>query len=264
MVKDQEIFTFAQALIMEAGEKIKQSFRSLISVNTKSNANDLVTNIDQEIEKFFIHHIKEKYPEHRILGEEGNGDSLHDLTGVVWIIDPIDGTMNFIHQQRNFAISVGIYEDGIGKFGFIYDVVGNELFHAVKGGGAFLNEELLPKLSSVPISESIIGMNATWVTANRRINPSILAPLVGDVRGTRSYGSACIEMSHVVAGRLDAYITLRLSPWDFAAGLILLEEVGAISTTLEGKPLQLLQQNSILIAKPGLHEEIFLKYLTGK
>ena len=261
MTKWKEIDSSAKSWIKEAGHKIKESFSKRLTIETKSNANDLVTDIDKNTEQFFIKKIKEHYPNHKILGEEGFGDHVSDLKGIVWIIDPIDGTMNFIHQQRNFAISIGIYEDGIGQVGLIYDVVHDELYHTIRGNGVFLNDLLLPSLQEVQVSEAIIGINATWVIENKRINPALLAPLVKNVRGTRSYGSAAIEMAYIASGRMDAYISLRLSPWDIAAGIILVEELGGIATTLKGEQLNLLEQNSLFISKPGFHQEVMKKYL---
>ena len=95
-------------MIKEAGHKIRISFFNHIHIDSKSDANDLVTNIDREIEQFFISRIQRDFPTHKILGEEGFGDEVDSLDGVTWILDPIDGTMNFIHQKRNFAISLGI------------------------------------------------------------------------------------------------------------------------------------------------------------
>jgi myo-inositol-1(or 4)-monophosphatase len=261
MTNWQTIDTYAKAWIKEAGVKIKESFTKSVQVQTKSNPNDLVTDIDKETEQFFIQNIRSVFPEHQILGEEGYGDRLEALSGIVWIIDPIDGTINFVHQQRNFAISIGIYENGIGKIGLIYDVVRDELYHAYKGNGAYLNEERLPSLPTVEVNEAILGINATWVTENRRIDHSLLTPLVNHVRGTRSYGSAALEIAYVAAGMLDAYITLRLSPWDFAAGLVIVEELGGVATTLKGTPLNLLEENTVFFSKPGLHQEIMGKYL---
>ncbi|MED3552343.1 inositol monophosphatase family protein [Cytobacillus praedii] len=261
MTKWKEIDRNAKSWIMEAGQRIKQSFSKTLTIETKSNANDLVTDIDKNTEQFFIKKIKEHYPDHKILGEEGFGDDISDLKGIVWIIDPIDGTMNFIHQQRNFAISIGIYEDGIGQVGLIYDVVHDELYHTIKGNGVFLNELPLPSLQEVQVNEAIIGINATWVTENKRINPLLLAPLVKHARGTRSYGSAAIEMAYIASGRMDAYISLRLAPWDIAAGIILVEELGGIATTLKGAPLNLLEKNSLFISKPGLHKDVMKNYL---
>ncbi|MEH7125525.1 inositol monophosphatase family protein [Bacillus sp. JJ1532] len=258
-----EINNCATKWIKEAGENIKRSFSKTLVIQTKTNANDLVTDIDKSTEQFFIKKIKESFPDHKILGEEGFGDKLNNLTGVVWIIDPIDGTMNFIHQQRNFAISIGIYEDGVGKVGLIYDVVHDELYHAMKGSGVFLNDLPLPPLEKVSISEAVIGINATWVTENKRIDPALLSPLVKDARGTRSYGSAALEMAYIASGRLDAYITMRLAPWDIAAGIILVEELGGLATTLKGDALSMLENNTVFISKPGLHQEIMEKYLNN-
>ena len=100
----QKLDRYAKALIKEAGRKIRQSFSSELAIESKADANDLVTNIDKEIEQFFIKHIRHDFEGHFILGEEGFGDRLNNLDGYVWMLDPIDGTMNFIHQQRNFAI----------------------------------------------------------------------------------------------------------------------------------------------------------------
>jgi myo-inositol-1(or 4)-monophosphatase len=261
MANMHEIDTYAKQWIKEAGERIRTSFPNTLNIQTKSNPNDLVTNIDQETEQYFIGKIKATYPEHKILGEEGYGDKLTQLSGVVWIIDPIDGTMNFIHQQRNFAISIGIYEDGIGKIGLIYDVVLDELYHVMKGQGVFVNGEELQPLESRTVSESIIALNATWVTENRRLPPELLSPLVKEARGTRSYGSAALEMVYLASGRIDAYISPRLAPWDFAAGIIMVEELGGVATDLRGETLDLLNQSSVFVARRGVHSEILHKYL---
>lgn len=251
----------AKQWVKEAGDKIRESFSKTLNIQTKSNPNDLVTNIDKEIEQFFINKIRKTFENHRILGEEGFGDEVDNLDGVVWIIDPIDGTMNFIHQQRNFAISLGVYENGIGKIGLIYDVAHGELYHAINGKGAFMNDSPLPKLNKVAVKESIIALNATWVMENHRIDHNLLIPLVRDARGTRSYGTAALEMVFVATGRVDAYISMRLSPWDVAAGAIIIEELGGIVTNLRGKKLDFLSKDSLLVAKPGLHQSIINDYL---
>lgn len=255
-----EIDTKAKKWLQEAGEKIRRSFEESLDIQTKSNPNDLVTNMDKDIERFFIQKIKQSYPNHLILAEEGFGDKLQTLDGVVWIIDPIDGTMNFIYQQRNFAISIGIYENGIGRLGYIYDVVHDELYFAEKGKGAFLNGKPLKKLTPVKLEEAIIALNATWLVSNKRMDPKPFISLAKTVRGTRSYGTAALELAYVASGRLDGYITLRLSPWDFAGGKILVEETGGIVTNLKGEPLNLLGQNTVFVAKPGLHREMMERF----
>ncbi len=257
----KEIDTYAKNWIREAGENIRSSFPKTLNVTAKSNPNDLVTDIDKGTEQYFIAKIKGTFPNHRIMGEEGYGDEITDLSGVVWIIDPIDGTMNFIHQQRNFAISIGIYVDGEGMIGLIYDVVHDELYHCIKGEGVFLNKKAIPKLEASKVNESIIALNATWVAPNKRINHELLIPLVKDVRGTRSYGSAAMEMVYVATGRIDAYMTPRLAPWDIAAGIIMITELGGKATNLRGEELDMLKENSLFVSKPGLHGDILKNYL---
>jgi len=257
----ESIDAHAKQWVKEAGNKIRLSFDQTLNIETKSNANDLVTNIDKEIEQFFIGKIRSVYPNHKIIGEEGFGDELNTSDGIVWLIDPIDGTMNFIHQQRNFAISIGVYENGIGKIGLIYDVVHDELYHAIRGKGAYLNERPLPKLGETTVKESIIALNATWVMENQRIDHHLMIPLARDARGTRSYGTAALEMVFVATGRVDAYLSMRLAPWDFGAGAVIIEELGGIVTNLRGEKLDYLSKDSLLAAKPGLHQSILKNYL---
>lgn len=260
----QVLDRYAKALIKEAGRKIRHSFASELSIESKADANDLVTNMDKEIEQFFIQHIRQDYPNHRILGEEGFGDNLTSLEGYVWMLDPIDGTMNFIHQQRNFAISLGIFKDGIGELGYIYDVIHDELYSAQKGHGAYLNDEQIPVLEPTTISEAVIGMNASWVIPNSHIENEGLIRLVQDVRGIRSYGSAALELAYVATGRIDAYMSMRLSPWDVAGGVVIAQEVGAIATNLNGEPLKFLGQDTFIVARQSLHDSLLANYITLK
>ena len=260
----ESVDRYAKSLIKEAGHKIRVSFFNRIDIDTKANANDLVTNIDREIEQFFISRIQRDYPGHQILGEEGSGDAVETLAGVTWILDPIDGTMNFIHQKRNFAISLGIYVDGVGMLGYIYDVVRDDFYNAKKGEGAYLNDERLPQLEAVPVNKAIVGVNARWVAPNRYIDNEKMIGLILECRGTRSYGTAAIELAYVSSGRLDAYISMRLSPWDIAGGIVIAQEVGAVVTNLNGEVPHLLGQDSFIVACPGLHEDILSDYIRLK
>lgn len=255
---------YAKSLIKEAGQQIKHSFFMEIEINSKSSKNDLVTNIDREIEQFFIERIQRDFPDHRVMGEEGFGDEIQTLDGTIWFLDPIDGTMNFIHQKRNFAISLGIYVDGIGMLGYVYDVMNDELYAAMKGEGAYLNDVRLPSLEPVTIEESIIGINASWVAPNRYVHHEPIIELVNKCRGTRSYGSAALEMMHVASGRADAYLSMRLSPWDVAGGMIIANEVGAISSTMAGEQLGMLGQETFIVANESIHLEVLNNFIALK
>lgn len=260
----QQIDKFAKEIIFEAGRRIRATFSYELVIETKSDANDLVTNIDRETELFFIEKIKAFDPSHKILGEEGMGERIESLEGPVWIIDPIDGTMNFVKQHRHFMITIGFFVDGVGKLGYIFDVMREDLFYAIENEGAWYNETPLRKLKPLSIEEAVIGINASWVTPNKKINHEKIIELVKTVRGTRSYGSAAMEIAFVVSGKLDAYISMRLAPWDIGGGSVIAKEVGAIATNLNGEPLNLLSQDTFIIANPSIHQLILDNYIEEK
>ncbi|WP_028398871.1 inositol monophosphatase family protein [Ectobacillus panaciterrae] len=255
-----EIADHAKQWIKEAGSLLVASLQVSLVIETKSSASDLVTNMDRQIEQFFIEKIQGTYPHHRILGEEGYGDKLTSFEGTVWLIDPIDGTMNFVHQKRNFAISIGIYHDGIGKIGIIYDPVQDELYSTIAGEGAYCNDIAIPKLGTGIVEEGIVAVNAIWLTENSMLNCEKMTALVRRLRGTRSYGCAALEIVYVATGRLDGYITPRLSPWDFGGGAIIVQEVGGIITDFKGNSLNPIEKSSVLVAKPGVYEQL-LEYV---
>ena len=260
----REVDKFAKEIIFEAGKRIRDAFSYDIKVETKADPNDLVTNIDRETEIFFIEKIKAFNPDHKILGEEGMGEGIDSLDGAVWLIDPIDGTMNFVKQHRHFMISIGFFVDGVGKLGYIYDVMREDLFYAIDGEGAWYNDSPLRKLKPIPLNECVIGINASWVIPNKRVNHEKMIDLVRGVRGTRSYGSAAMEIAFVISGKLDAYISMRLSPWDIGGGIVIAHEVGAIATNLKGESCNLLAQDTFIIANPSIHHKILNNYIELK
>ncbi|WP_100373347.1 inositol monophosphatase family protein [Bacillus sp. FJAT-45037] len=256
-----EIESIATDWIYEAGQKIKETLAGPIDIESKTNPDDLVTEVDRAIEAFFYERIKKQFPEHYFLGEEGIADEEPSLDGTIWIIDPIDGTMNFIHQKQHFAISVGVYHNKIGMIGLIYDVMRDELFHAVKGHGAFLNKQELPPVKERPLHESVIGLNARWLVETKHPYQNPLKAMVRDVRSIRTYGSAALEIAYVASDRLDGYLSVQLSPWDYAAGLVILNEVGCAASNFHGDPLSLSDSGTLLAAKPHLHKEIVSSYV---
>lgn len=257
------LFNQVRSWMLDAGALIKGRIDDPLEISTKSNKNDLVTEVDQEVEKFFSDKIKSNYEDHLLLSEEGFGDELKNTKGTVWIIDPIDGTMNFVNQKRNFAISIGIYHEGIGEIGFIYDVMANNLYSAMRDGGAFKNNKKLPQLNSdLELEESIICLNHYWLCENNLINEKVMQSLVKSARGTRTYGSAALEFAHVAEGIVGAYLTLRLEPWDIAAGRIIVKEVGGVTTDIYGQEVGMLEKSSIITGNPNVHRKIISEYLS--
>lgn len=260
-----DIYDQAVKWVLEAGTIIRDEMDAPLNIETKSNPNDLVTVLDKRIEAFFVQNIKEKYSNHFIIGEEGYGDSVTSLDGTIWIIDPIDGTMNFVHQRRNFAISVGVYQDGIGEIGIIYDVMSDVLYHAKKGEGAYKNNQQLPQLTSdVKLTNAIIGMNHFWLCENRLIDEKTMQNFVKKVRGTRTYGSAALEFAYTAEGIENGYLSIGLAPWDVAAGIVIVNEVGGVTSDIDGNEVSMLEKTSILTCNPILKDEIITFIRNGR
>lgn len=260
-----EIYTAAKEWVLQAGRNIREKMNDPLIVTTKSNPNDLVTELDKQTEIFFVTKIRETFPEHRIVGEEGFGELLESLDGIVWIIDPIDGTMNFVHQKRFFAISMGIYHDGVGEIGFIYDVMTDELYQAKRNEGAYKNTHRLPQLDqNISLKSSILGLNHHFLCENTKVDEKVMQKLVRTIRGSRSFGSAALGFAYVAEGAIDGYLSLRLAPWDIAAGIIILNEVGGVTTTLAGDQADMLGVNTILSCNQSIQEELLQFMREGK
>jgi myo-inositol-1(or 4)-monophosphatase len=243
----------ARSWIKIAGERIRQSFSMDITINTKSNLNDLVTNIDRKTEKFFANNIKELFPGHFLYSEEGYGDKLLNLAGTVWILDPIDGTANFIHQKRNFAISLAIYHNGEPVFGYVYDVVEDKLYFAEKNNGAYINDvPVASRVSERPLQESLLSCNLKLLK-NEENN---VGNIFQHARDLRLYKCASLEIVYVGLGILDAFLAPRLSLWDIAGAKVFAEELQCVVTQLDGTPFPELNKGSVLVAPTKLQREI--------
>ncbi|HFI0457677.1 TPA: inositol monophosphatase family protein [Streptococcus suis] len=242
-------YRLAQSLVLQAGEFLKTHLHDELEIEEKENATDLVTQLDKLIQQFLTNQIKKAYPSDLIFGEEG-GDVSSISNGNVWVIDPIDGTSNFIAQKNDFAIMLAYFENGIGQFGLIYDVMQDKLFH---GGGkfpVFCNKERLASPSLSSISQTLLGLNAQLYAANKHG----LADLANISLGTRSVGSAGIGFSHVLEGRLFAYASY-LYPWDYAAASILGQGLGLSLLSLEAEnPTFDKREHVILVANQHLEE----------
>lgn len=253
----KKIFEQAKTWVLEAGELIRQKMDDPLVIDTKANANDLVTTIDRDTEAFLATNIKHTFPDHFILSEEGFGDNLSTLDGVVWIIDPIDGTINFVNQKRNFAISVGIFVDGVGEMGIVYDVMAGNLYTAKRGEGAFKNDQKLsPLKEELNLGESILGLNHNWLCENPVVDEIEIQQLVKRVRGTRAYGSAALKLAFLAEGIIDSYISMNLAPWDIAGGMVLVSEVGGVTTNIDGNTVNMLGTDSTISCHPAILEDL--------
>ena len=218
----------------EAGNFMMRASKrlDLITIAEKEQ-NDYVTNIDKTAEQLIIDIIYAHYPDHGIIAEErGMQRQEHD---VVWIIDPLDGTKNFIHGIPHYAISIGIQYQHQLVGAVIYDPCKEELFTAERGRGARLNDIRIRVSQRATLADSLIA-TALPFKMRQRLNEQLqlihsIFPQVSDLRRT---GAACLDLAYVAAGRLDGYWEMGLAPWDMAAGILLIREAGGLIVDFKG------------------------------
>ncbi|KRK74409.1 inositol monophosphatase family protein [Lacticaseibacillus nasuensis] len=246
---DQNVRTWLQ----ESRDQILAAMASKVNVDTKTNRNDLVTNVDKANQLFLIGKIRQAYPQAHIEGEEGTSAKAADLTGLVFFVDPIDGTMNFVRQRANFAVMIGVYENGQPLYGAIMDVMANAV---VTGGPDWplqLNHKALSAPGDPELAAGLLGVNGPMALKNKLH--------LGDIAlassGARMSGSAGMEFNAIARGQLVGYVSY-LQPWDIAAGLAIGRSFGLIVTRPDGEPIKLLEPGIVVAAMPRAQEQILL------
>lgn len=243
-----------QELLWSARKQTIELMNTPLKVDTKSSANDLVTNVDRQNEQLIRKRLLEIDPSARIVGEEEsfNHKIDPDLNGNVWIIDPIDGTLNFVKQRDHFAIMVALYCDGVPTLGYIMDVMNKRLYHDWREHGAYVNKLRLKEPANSSLADSLIAING-WQLIKNHCHQQEIAQ---QAAGLRMYGSAGIEIIHVLNGQLGGY-TSRLKPWDIAAGMVIAEELGLLVKTIDDQPLNVLSSNTVLVATKKVCQDIW-------
>ena len=244
--------------VVEAGDILRESLAdSSIKVEEKTDPSDLVTEMDRFIENFYVEKIREYFPEHRIFGEEGTYDTFEDFNGFIWIIDPIDGTLNYVKQKSNFCSMLALFKEGEGVLGFINDVIHEQVYDSVKGHGVRCNGVRLNPIPNHPLNEGLVALNTKMVMRE----PEASTKIVREALGVRLIGSAGLEMIQVLTNRTSAYVTTPLSFWDIAPGYVLGTELGLKMTRTDGSPIQMMENNPIVIANQATHQQIIEKFI---
>ena len=250
--KLDEAYQFTMELAREAGAILRERFGTALTVEQKGPA-DLVTEADRLSEAHILRRIRERYPDHDILAEEAG---LQARSGAFrWIIDPLDGTTNFARSLPLFGVSIALEVEGELALGAIYDPMGEELFSAVKGRGAWLNGEPIRVSTVERLEDGLFAM--AFPSALRRTpmaQKSLAQFAVFSQRslGVRRLGTAVLELAYVAAGRLDGYWGLELNAWDMAAGVLVVQEAGGQVSGLDGSPFRL-DGRQILASNGRLH-----------
>ena len=236
-----ELHDVAVKLAREAGELIVSRRAGHIEVaSTKSSDVDVVTAVDKESEEFLYTRLRELRPGDGFLGEEGQ--VRESTTGITWVVDPIDGTVNFLYNIPHYAVSIaavrGEPSPGLWQVeaGAVFNPATGELFHAARGEGSFLGERRLQISSPPPMNLAMLATGFAYSTAMRKEQVRILSQLIGEVRDIRRMGTASLDFAAVAAGRVDVYFERTLSPWDHAAGELLVTEAGGIITGIRDLP----------------------------
>lgn len=251
-----EMYRNAIDWVTEAGEIIKERIHQTLDIKLKSSHSDLVTAVDREIEAYFVNNIQQHYPLHNILGEENVGNTMSD-SPYLWIIDPIDGTSNFINRKKDFAISVAFCRDDQGVFGVVYDVMAGKLYHAMKGKGAFLNESRLDSINRNSVLENeLVAVNTPWKDVEGMKQWPELYRLAARVRGVRVYGATTMELCDLATGNLGGFAQYFVNAWDYAAGRIILEEIGGKFSDLQGNEIGMIYSGSVVAASICIHEQM--------
>lgn len=217
----------AVELATEAGDIIRKGReKGFGSIHAKSTPTDIVTEIDKQSESHIVSALRERRPDDAILGEEGA--AFDGTTGVRWVIDPLDGTVNFTYGIPNYAVSIGVEVDGIPTIGVVYNPATDELYRAARGTGAFCNDDAIEVRDEVALSHALVATGFGYASERRAMQARTLQDVLPLVRDIRRGGSAALDICSVAAGRIDAYYEFGVWPWDVAAGEVILIEAGGV------------------------------------
>ncbi|PIS00877.1 MAG: inositol monophosphatase [Chlamydiae bacterium CG10_big_fil_rev_8_21_14_0_10_35_9] len=239
---------------ISAGNYLRQGFRTQFEVASKEGKHNLVTEYDLGAEKKIISFIKENFPEHGFLAEESGATGQDDFEAR-WIIDPLDGTVNFAHGIPCFAVSIAIEKNKEIISGVVFQPMTNELFTAEKGSGAFFNGTKMTVTDQENLEESLL---ATGFPYNLAENPSNCIEVFSDILKQgyplRRLGAAALDLCYVASGRFDGFFEVTLGPWDCAAGKLIVEEAGGKVTCWDNSPFDILSYKPLLATNGKIHD----------
>jgi myo-inositol-1(or 4)-monophosphatase len=221
--------------------------RARATVETKSSATDMVSEMDRASERLIVSALLADRPDDGIVGEEGS--TTDGVSSVRWVIDPLDGTTNYLYGHPGWAVSIAA-EDAAGVLvGVVADAVHGETFTATRGGGARRNGEPITCSTADDVATALVGTGFGYDPARRRAQGEVVAGLLPRIRDIRRMGAAAVDLCSVACGRLDAYFERGLAWWDLAAGALIATEAGAVVSSLDGGPVV---AGSVLAAAPGI------------
>lgn len=257
MPADADLLELATDIAREAGALILQRRREGVEIaQSKSSPEDVVTHADRESEELISRLILAARPDDGILGEEGA--SKPSASGLTWVVDPIDGTVNYLYGLPRYAVSVAVVQGDpdpatwTALAGAVFNPAADELFQAARGGGALMNGRGI-RVTNPTLDLALVGTGFSYSAEIRMQQAQVVGRLIGRVRDIRRLGAASLDLCDVGSGRLDAYFERELKPWDHAAAALIAAEAGALVT---GRPGRRAGQEFVLAAHLGLHAQL--------
>ncbi|MBM3343444.1 MAG: inositol monophosphatase [Betaproteobacteria bacterium] len=260
------MLTIAIKAARRAGGVINRAARNLDVLAVREKAtNDFVTEVDKEAEQVIIRTLLEAYPKHSILAEESGALNQQAKSEYQWIIDPLDGTTNFVHGFPQYAVAIALMHRGVITQAVVYDPAKNDLFTATRGGGAFLNDTRIRVSKRLLLKSALVG---TGFPFKQHVHIDAYLAMLRDIMqnasAIRRAGSAALDLAYVASGRMDVFWEIGLAPWDIAAGALLITEAGGVISDLQGKD-GYMNSGNIVGGNLALHEALVKKiapYLT--
>ncbi|GAB1430185.1 inositol monophosphatase family protein [Ignavibacteria bacterium] len=254
-MNNTELLATARNLAVSAGELLRKGFGGSFGVSSKEGRHNLVTEYDNRSEDLIISGIRRKFPDHEFLAEE-SGASGNTDSNVRWIIDPLDGTVNFAHSIPIFCVSIAAEVGGEIECGVIYQPMTDEMFTTIKDGGAFLNDKPLRVSQNTKLNDAIL---VTGFPYNVGSNPdNCIEHFSAFLRfgiPIRRLGSAALDLAYTAAGRFDGFWEARLNPWDVAAGMLMVREAGGRISSYDNSEYKI-GDKSIVASNGHIHGEI--------
>jgi myo-inositol-1(or 4)-monophosphatase len=232
----QELISPMQSIAREAGALLMDFFHQRVKIEYKGDA-DLVTVADRKSEALILERIREQFPTHDVMGEEGA--RIESGSDYKWYVDPLDGTTNFAHGFPVFCVSLAVQYRGVGVAGVIYDPTRDEMFAAEHGAGALLNGQPIHVSATSRLAECLVGTGFPSHKRHKSPNIYFYHQITLRTHGVRRAGSAALDLCNVACGRFDGFWEFNLNPWDTAAGVLIVEEAGGRVTNFSGGPFQL-------------------------
>ena len=245
---------FAKLTAKQAGSILIQHFGKISSIESKSTDIDLLTIADTESEAFILENIRSTYPDHHIIAEESK--LTEGCSDYRWVIDPLDGTTNFVHNLPIFAVSIGLQYKEKTILGVVYNPAAYKCFWAEKNSGAFLNDKPIYITSTNTLSNSLLVTGFPYIHDEKYENSfTLFKKLYGKTQGIRRLGAAALDFCFVAMGRFEGFWEFGLQPWDVCAGALILEEAGGLVTDWDGSPMPF-SGKRILATNDHIHTEM--------